>query len=194
MTRDFLTALFVIGVSTHLVSREVPTQPPVNGTPTNQASPEPSDPAAVRFSSPTGMVLHAIKPTAVADYEAVIVALQDVLSKTTDADVRRFATSWKVYKAAEPDAKGNVLYVHMLQPAVPEADYRPSLWLDKLLAGAPAELLSKYRDAFALQPSRLSLSDFAHMSVAPAAPANVTPPAPPPNASPSAPASVRNRD
>jgi hypothetical protein len=37
-------------------------------------------------------------------------------------------------------------------------DYRPSLWLDKLLDGAPPDLLSKYRDTFATPPTKLSLT------------------------------------
>ena len=192
VTRDFVVSLLVIAACVHLFSADTASQAGVNQTPanqtaTNQAAPEPSDPAAVLFASDAGMVLHAIKPAAVADYEAVIAALQSALSKAAEADVRKVAASWRVYKAAEPDAKSNVIYVHMLQPAQAGTDYRPSLWLDKLLDGAPPELLAKYREAFAMQPSKLSLTELANMSVAPVAPANTTPPAPVKNASPPSP-------
>ncbi len=55
--------------------------------------------------------------------------------------------------------KSSVIYVHWLDPVVTGVDYRPSLWLDKLLAGAPADLLAKYRDAFAVPPTKLSLTE-----------------------------------
>jgi len=139
---------------------------------------QPADPAAVRFTTESGMVLHAVKPASVADYEAAIVALQDAFSKSADDDVKRVASGWRVWKATEPDAKANVIYVHMFVPTSADVDYRPSLWLDQLLAGAPAELLAKYRDSFGVPPSKLSLTEFANMSMAPAVPANVSPAAP----------------
>ena len=102
-------------------------------------------------------------------------ALQDAFSKASDEDVKRVAAGWRVWKAIERDAKANVLYIHTLQPTHADVDYRPSLWLDRLLSGAPAELLAKYRDSFAVAPTMLSLTEFANMAVAPAVPANATP-------------------
>jgi hypothetical protein len=171
-----------------------------NATPANASAPAPiaSDPAAVTFATDIGLMLVAVKPGATADYEAAIVALQEALAKADDEETRALAKGWRVYKTDQPDAKSNAIYVHLLQPTVPGADYRPSLLLDKLLAGAPAELLAKYRDSFALPPTKLSLTEFAHMAVAPVAkPANTSPDAPtapaapanatPGNASPPAP-------
>ena len=134
-----------------------------------------------------------VKPDKTADYEAVIVALQEALSKAEDEATRTLASGWRVFKASDLDAKSNAIYIHLLDPAVADTDYRPSLWLDKLLDGAPAELLSKYRDAFAAPPTKLPLVEFAKMSVAPVPkPANASPDAPaapakPGNGSPAAP-------
>jgi hypothetical protein len=166
---------------------------PANGTPANATPPAPLsvDPAAVTFTTDIGMLLVAVRPLAVADYEAAIVALQDALSKSTDEDMRALAKGWRVYKTDLPDAKSNPLYVHLLQPTVATADYRPSMLLDKLLSGAPAELLAKYRDSFAIPPAKLSLTEFAHMAVAPVpkntSPDGPTPPGKPGNASPAKP-------
>lgn len=141
-----------------------------------QAAPQPQaaaptqpaiDPAAAQFATPVGLLLVAIKPDKAADYEAVIVALQAALQKADDPVRRSMAQGWRVYKAAETDAKQNLLYVHAITPTVPSADYRPSLLLDELLAGAPADLLAKYKDAFAAAPTKLSLTEFAHMATAP---------------------------
>ncbi len=148
-----------------------PASPAGNQTPGNVSPPTPGapDPSAVTFSTDFGLLIVAIHPTKTADYEAVIVALQDALAKSEDANTRAMAHGWRVFKAAETDAKSNVLYVHVLQPAMRAVDYRPSIWLDKLLAGAPPNLLAKYRDAFAGAPSKLGLVEFAHMSVTPVA-------------------------
>jgi hypothetical protein len=150
--------------------------PPPQSTPTNQTpanasppAPAPADPAAVTFSGDVGMLLVTVNPAKRADYEAVILALQEVLAKSQDAEVRTMAAGWRLFKVAETDAKANVLYVHVMFPAIRGVDYRPSIWLDKLLGGAPPELLAKYRDAFVGAPSKLSLVEFAHMAVAPVA-------------------------
>ena len=181
VVRDLLTALVAIGATVQLTSGASRAPSPESQTQSanqsagNATAVQTADPAAVTFATDTGLVLHAVKPASAADYEAAMAALQDAFSKSSDDHVKRVSAAWRVWKATEPDAKGNVIYVHTLQPTTAGVDYRPSLWLDQLLSGAPAELLAKYRDAFAVAPSKLSLTELANMSVAPAAPANVTP-------------------
>ena len=161
--RDLFSAFLVIAAVAHAAGRGVPQQGQGNESPANQSpgnqSPASQDPAAILFTTGTGMVLHAIKPASAADYEAAMLALKDALAKADDAETRTLATGWRIFKATEADAKSSVIYVHWLDPAVPGVDYRPSLWLDKLLAGAPADLLAKYRDAFAVPPTKLSLTE-----------------------------------
>jgi hypothetical protein len=123
----------------------------------------------------TGLLLVAIKPAAVADYEQVLRTLQEALAKDTDATRSSAAKGWRVYKAAEADAKGNTLYIHMMRPAVTGFDYRPSLLLDELIKELAPDLLTKYQDAFAMPPSKLNLTEFANMSVAPLPPAEKKP-------------------
>ena len=135
------------------------------------------------FATTYGLIVVPVHAAKTADYEAVIVALQAALSKAEDSETRALASGWRVFKSADTDAKSNVLYIHLLAPAVPGVDYRPSQWLDKLLGGAPPELLIKYRDAFAGAPSKLGLVELAHMSVTPVMkPGNTSPisPATPP--------------
>ncbi len=161
--------------------------PPATPTPGNASPTAPlvPDPAAATFSTDLGLLLVAVKQDRIADYEAVIVALQEALAKSDDADVRTLASGWRVYKASDLDAKANALYVHLLQPTVPGVDYRPSLWLDKLVSSAPAGLLAKYRDAFAASPTKLPLVEFANMAVAPVPkPANGSPGGPTPPVKP----------
>jgi len=125
------------------------------------------DPASTHFTTDTGLLLVAVKPAATADYEAVVQAMQDALSKDTDPMRSAAARGWFVYKAKETDAKGNALYIHVMSPTVTGFDYRMSLLLDSLVKELPPELLSKYQETFAAPPTMLNLNEVAHMSVAP---------------------------
>lgn len=150
-----------------------PQAPPSTSQNTTPASPVVTpapDPASTHFLADTGILLVAIKPTATADYEAVVTALQDALSKDTDATRVAAAKGWRVYKAKETDSKGNALYVHIMSPAVAGFDYRMSLLLDAVVQNLPPEILSKYQDAFAAPPTMLNLAALAQMSMAPVAP------------------------
>lgn len=144
-------------------------QAPTPGGASSQppATPAPADPAAAVFATDVGLLLVAVKADRTADYEEAMAALQEALAAAKDPARRTVAQGWRVYRAAEADAKGNALYVHALVPAVSGFDYRPSQLLDELLTDAPAELLAKYADALAGPPTRLSLTELAHMAVAP---------------------------
>lgn len=135
-------------------------------TPPKPAAP-PADPASSQFTAETGILLVTIKPTAVADYEEVIRILQGALAKDTDPERAAAAKSWRVFKATELDAKGNSIFIHLLMPAVKGFDYRPSLLLDELIKDLAPDLLIRYQEAFAAPPTKLNLTEFAQMSVAP---------------------------
>jgi hypothetical protein len=153
---------------------------PANASPTapqNASAPKPiveptPDPASSHFLTEAGVLLVAIKPAAIADYDLVIQTLQEALAKDKDPVRLAAAKGWRVYKA-EADAKGNQIYVHLLLPTVTGFDYRPSILLDELVEDLAPQLLSRYQEAFAAPPNKLSLSEFANMSVAPV---SVTPP------------------
>lgn len=125
------------------------------------------DPASSHFTSEAGVLLVTVKPAAIADYELVIRTLQEALAKDTDPNRSAAAKGWRVYKSNEPDAKGNPIYIHVMIPALPNFDYRPSLLLDELVQDLAPELLAKYQDAFAVPPTKLNLIELAQMSVAP---------------------------
>lgn len=148
-----------------LAQAAAPPQPPVNQSPA-PVSP-PVDPASSHFATEAGLLLVTIKPAALADYELVIRTLQEALAKDTDPKRVQAAKGWRVLKASEVDAKGNFVFVHVMMPAVVNFDYRPSLLIDALLKDLAPELLTKYQDAFAAPPTKLSLTEFAKMSVAP---------------------------
>jgi len=142
--------------------------PSQNVSPAKPPTVQPTaDPASTHFSTDVGLLLVAVKPAATADYEAVVQAMQDALSKDQDPTRSAAAKGWFVYKAKETDAKGNALYIHVMSPTVTGFDYRMSLLLDSLVKELPPELLSKYQETFAAPPTMLNLNEVAHMSVAP---------------------------
>ncbi len=142
-------------------------QPPA---PVPADTPAAADPARILFpAGVSGLVLVLVKADRTADYEAVITALKTALAAASEAD-RRITAGWQVFKAREADAKGNAVYVHWLPTPVAEADYRPSILLDRLSSALPETLLVKYRDALAAPPSRLTLDVFAALGVTPVPP------------------------
>jgi pyruvate/2-oxoglutarate dehydrogenase complex dihydrolipoamide acyltransferase (E2) component len=161
-------ALATVEASPKAAQAAVPPQTPANQSPA-QASP-PADPASSQFATGAGLLLATIKPASVEDYELVIRTLQDALSKDTDPKRQQAAKGWRVFKATEVDAKGNAVFIHVMMPALANFDYRPSLLIDELVKDLAADLLSRYHDAFAAPPTKLSLTEFAQMSVAPVEP------------------------
>jgi len=143
-----------------------PAQTPTNSTPAKPAVQASPDPASSHFTAAAGLLLVAVKPAATADYELAIRTLQEALAKDADPIRSAAAKGWRVFKS-EVDAKGNQLYVHVMMPAIPGFDYRPSLLLDELIKELEPDVLSKYQDAFAMPPTKLNLTEIANMSVAP---------------------------
>jgi hypothetical protein len=139
---------------------------PANSTPAKPTVPPSPDPASAHFTADVGLLLVAIKPAAIADYELAIRTLQGALSKDKDPVRAAAAKGWRVFKS-EMSAQGNQLYVHVMMPTVTGFDYRPSLLLDELIKDLEPDLLSRYQDAFAMPPTKLNLIEFANMAVAP---------------------------
>jgi hypothetical protein len=148
--------------------------------PTNTSPTAPTvDPAAAIFakSATAGLLLVTVKADKVADYQDVIRTLQEGLSKSTDERQRALGKGWRVFKS-DSEPKVNAIFIHLIDPVVPRADYRPSLLLDEILAGASAEMLAKYRDAIVGSPAILGMNEFANMAMPPPQPANASPAAP----------------
>jgi hypothetical protein len=69
------------------------------------------------------MLFNTVRPERVKDFETVLWYLQEALKKSTDPTVRAQAEGWKFFRAVEPGPNAVVLYVFVLDPAVPGADY-----------------------------------------------------------------------
>ncbi len=123
-----------------------PGTPPAGpGAPATPAAPAAAQPAAPRvFSGAAGLLFNTVRADRVADFERVLGHLRRALETSTDPKVRAQAQGWKVWKAAEPGPNGTVLYVYVIDPVVPDADYG----LGRILAEAitdPAQLQEVWR-------------------------------------------------
>ena len=65
----------------------------------------------------------AVNADKTADYDQVVAKLKDALSKSERPEAKQQLAGWKVMKneAAQPD--GSILYVHVISPVIPDADY-----------------------------------------------------------------------
>ncbi|MBI2828192.1 MAG: hypothetical protein HYX77_02825 [Acidobacteria bacterium] len=65
----------------------------------------------------------AVNADKTADYEQVVAKLKDALSKSERPEAKQQLAGWKVMKNAAPQPDGSVLYIHVISPVVPDADY-----------------------------------------------------------------------
>jgi hypothetical protein len=117
------------------------------------------------FTGASGAFMYQIKSDQTAAFEELMTKVKDALSKSDNPVRKQQLAGWKVFKAAEPGAGGNALYLALADPAVPAAEYDPLVILSESLgtnAGTPEnqEMLKKYAGAFA-QVSRLNLTPIA---------------------------------
>ena len=103
-------------------------KPPAPGTapqaPTGSPQATAAAPAVPRtFAAPVGLLFNTVRPERVADFEKVIAYLQDALMKTTDPTLRAQARGWRVFKATEPGPNSTIVFVFVLDPTVPGAEY-----------------------------------------------------------------------
>ncbi len=152
----------------------VPGAPPV---PTSILPPVPATPVLTRsFTAKTGLLFNAVRPERALDFETVIGLLQDALAKSTDPAVRAQASGWKIFKATEPGPNGTVMYVFVVDPATPGADYGLGRILSDAYPDRIQEIWKLYTGALAGGGSLLNLSPVVPPPPSPATP-TITDPA-----------------
>jgi hypothetical protein len=122
-------------------------------TPTSSTRGQPGQHAAVPstrvFGSDAGIVLNFIKPDKTADFEAIVAKLKEALQKSNDPVRIQQARSWKVFRALEPGGNGSVLYLFVIDPAVPHADYTVSTILAEAFPDQVQALYTQYAASYA---------------------------------------------
>jgi hypothetical protein len=115
------------------------------------------------FGSDAGMVLNFIKPDKTADFEEVVGKLKEALQKSSDPVRQQQAKSWKVFKSPDPAANNAVLYVFIIDPAVPNADYTVSTILAEAFPDQVQDLYAKYSGAYATGQNFVNLKLVANL-------------------------------
>ena len=155
---------------------------PVPLVPAPVVSPVPL--GARTFTAPTGIIFSAVRPDRVVDFEMVIGYLEAALEKSTNSEVRVQAPGWRVFKATEPGPNNTVLYVFLIDPTVPGADYGLGRILSEMYPDQIQDIWKLYTGALAGGGSLLNLTPVQPAPLLPTTPSLTVPasiprPAPP---------------
>ena len=156
MRRPFVSVMFAVALALPAASFAQATatqQPPAQQPPAQ----EPAAPPApkVAFKANAGILLVQVKGDQTTVFEEMIAKLKSGLAATADAALKEQAAGFKVYKASEPAAGGNVLYVVVVDPALPNAEYSFLEVINKTLSPeqqrdpATQEMYKRFAAAFA---------------------------------------------
>jgi len=172
MRRPFVTSTFALALALAPAvlfaqaapPAQPPATPPAGQTPA-AAQPPAAAPAPLKLAitSPGAVLLVPIKPDQTAVFEEFAKKLLAGMAKSQDPVLKQQASGFKIYKSAEPFA-ANALYVVVIEPAVPNAEYELFAMLLKTMtpeeqrAPEAVEMWKRYAGAFAGGPSRLSLT------------------------------------
>ncbi len=98
------------------------------------------------FPSGAGLLFFYVRPDKVADFDAVLARLTEVLDKTEDPVRKQQAANWRILKSAEmtPDA---IIYVFTFIPAVSGSDYDPIKVMSEAIPAEAQGLYEKLRGA-----------------------------------------------
>jgi hypothetical protein len=112
----------------------------------------------VRFDTDAGMLLSQIKPDKTADFEAVMQVIREAMRRSSSPVRQEQAKSLKLYRAAEASG-ANVMYVFIMDPVVPGADYDfAAILKDSMPAAEMARTMKRLNDCYAGKMNKLSLS------------------------------------
>ena len=109
---------------------------------------------------------------------------QTALAIPVDAPAQ--AKGWRVFKATEPGPNGTVLYVFLLDPTVPGADYALGPILSDAFPDRIEQIWKLYQGALASGGSLLNLTPVKPPPLPPAQPPTTEVPAPRPSPPPPA--------
>ena len=144
--------------------------PPAGQPPAGQPPPAGAPPAGapaskeprLALTSPAAVLLYQIKPDQTGTFEEMLGKVKASMTKSDNPVRKQQLAGWKVYKASEP-MNNNALYVCVVDPSVPAAEYDFFMLLAEGLgadAGTPDNqaMFKKYTEVFAAGANRLNLT------------------------------------
>ncbi len=99
------------------------------------------------FTSPAGLLFNPIRPDKTADFEAVLAKLKEALQNSDNPVRRQQLASWTVLKSTEP-VQGNIMYLFLMNPTVPDANYAISMILNEAFPTEVQALYEKFSGAY----------------------------------------------
>lgn len=167
MRRSFVTltcALAVLAAPVALFAQDPPAQQQPPTDPAQQPPQEPKEPR-LTFTGDAGILLFTIKGDQVATFEDLVAKVRSALANSEDPVRKQQLDGWRVYKAAEPAAEGNALYVLMVDPVVKGSEYDPVMLIVESLGKDYAtpenqEMVKKFVEVF-VNVNRLNLTPVA---------------------------------
>lgn len=88
-----------------------------------RAAEQAAAPQKTTFTGDAVIQAFSVNPDKVADYEAVMGKLKEALVKSAKPEAKAQAAGWKVFKNSAPNPDGSIVYVHVINPVVKDADY-----------------------------------------------------------------------
>jgi hypothetical protein len=89
-----------------------------------------------------------IRADKTADFEQVMGKMRTALLNSSDPKRREQAAGWKVMRLEKPLPDGNVAYVHVIDPVIPDVDYAVMQTLYEAFPDERQTLYEQYRGAF----------------------------------------------
>jgi hypothetical protein len=132
-----IACLFVIPFVGRASSPEARPAPPVPQTPAATSQ-------AYTFPSGAGLLFFYVRPDRVADFEAVVSRLGEVLEAVQDPGRKQQAAGWRIFKSIET-TRDSAIYVFSFEPAVAGADYDPVKLLGEALPSEAQALYEKLK-------------------------------------------------
>ena len=111
------------------------------------------------FEAPVGLVVNYVRPAGTADFESIMLRLQQALAggelaegelaEEEDVERRRAqAEGWTIYKARELGPNNQAVYVWLLNPAVGGGDYAVPQILAEAFPAEAQQLYETYNESF----------------------------------------------
>jgi hypothetical protein len=77
----------------------------------------------ITYEGDAVIIAYNINPGKDADYDQVLQKVRDALQKSPKPEAKQQLAGWKVIKNAQKQPDGSSVYVHIISPVVPGADY-----------------------------------------------------------------------
>ena len=117
-----------------------------------------AQPGTRMFTGEVGMVISHVKAGQATAFERTMTRVGEALALSEEFDRRRQAVAWKIYKAADPLDGGALLYISVLDPVVPGADYWVPQILNEAFPTEVQELYETYAGAFEEEQGQLLMN------------------------------------